>query len=304
MNFSNLTIAALLFAGSLGAVPGDLGASYESLQKAVAAKDAAKVKQLATETSGLASEIIASPAPSDADDKDAWTKRVAWAKDVHVYSEYALYATAIQSPPATLVDLIATLEKVNPKSKYLQDAYGPYFVALNQTGGAAKIPAIAEKAVANIPDNEDALLVMADASLTRKQSAQAQTYANRLVAAMNKHTKPEAMAAADWERRRNTMLGRGYWISGVVAGERNQYVECDKNLRAALPLIKGNDGMMGPALFYLGVANYNLAKMTLDRHKMMDAYNFSDQSSRINSPFAQQAWHNAAAMKTEAERMR
>ena len=197
MNFSNLTIAALLFAGSLGAVPGDLGASYESLQKAVAAKDAAKVKQLATETSGLASEIIASPAPSDADDKDAWTKRVAWAKDVHVYSEYALYATAIQSPPATLVDLIGTLEKVNPKSKYLQDAYGPYFVALNQTGAAAKIPAIAEKAVANIPDNEDALLVMADSSLTRKQSAQAQTYANRLVAAMNKHAKPEAMSAAD-----------------------------------------------------------------------------------------------------------
>ena len=73
---------------------------------------------------------------------------------------------------------------------------------------------------------------------------------------------------------------------------------------AALPLIKGNDAMMGPALFYLGVANYNLAKMTLDRRKMMDAYNFSDQSSRINSPYAQQAWHNAATMKTEAERMR
>jgi hypothetical protein len=302
MNFSTLTF--LLLAGSFGAAAADLAENFDNLKQAVEKKDVAQVRQLAATASSQAKEMIAQPSPSGEDEKDAWTKRVAWAKDVEVYTEYALYATAIQSPPATLIDLLGTLEKQNPKSKYLEDAYAPYFAALNSTGAAAKIPAIAEKAVASHPDNEDVLMVVAETAMSRKQSQQAQTYANRLIAVLNKHSKPEGMAAADWERRRNTFLGRAHWISGVVAGEKNQYVECDKNLRAALPLIKGNDAMMGPALFYLGVANYNLSKMTLDRRKMMDAYNFSDQASRINGPYAQQAWRNAATMKTEAERMR
>ena len=62
--------------------------------------------------------------------------------------------------------------------------------------------------------------------------------------------------------------------------------------------------MMGPALFYLGMANYQLGKMTLSKAKMLEAVKFSEQSMVIDSPFPDQARHNALVIKDEAARMR
>src|SRR6185369_9125065 len=161
--------------------------------------------------------------------------------------------------------LVSDLEQENPKSKYLDEIYGPYLVALNKTGASAKIPAIAEKALTNFPENEDLLLMMADNAVSRRQNDRALAYANRLVAALNRHTRPEGVPAAEWERKKSAALGRGYWISGMISGEQNQYAAADRNLRAALPLIQGAPSMAGPALFYLGVANYNIGKMTANK---------------------------------------
>jgi hypothetical protein len=150
----------------------------------------------------------------------------------------------------------------------------------------------------------DVLLVEAELARTRRQYDRALAYANRLVAALNSQSKPESVSQADWDRRRTAALGRGYWIAGVVSGEKNQYAAADKNLRAALPLIKGNDAMMGPALFFLGVANYQLGKMTLSKSRVLEASRFSDDSAKIEGPYQQQAWKNAAAMRAEAATMR
>ena len=38
------------------------------------------------------------------------------------------------------------------------------FYALHKTGAAAKIPAIAEKAVASFPENDDVLLALAESA--------------------------------------------------------------------------------------------------------------------------------------------
>jgi hypothetical protein len=58
----------------------------------------------------LAREVIAAPAPTDNDEKQNWKDHVAFAHDVEVYTEYALYATAVGAPPETTVDLLAALE--------------------------------------------------------------------------------------------------------------------------------------------------------------------------------------------------
>jgi hypothetical protein len=296
-------IALLLLGGRAAAYAGDLSENYQELQQAVAKKDAAEVKKLVAEMKPMIAEAICIPAPEAAEEKAAWNSQMEWTKSVQTYSEYALYATAIVSPAETTVDLIATLEEYNPKSKYLDQAYGPYMVALNQTGAAAKVPAVAEKALVNFPNNEDLLLVLADNAITRKQVDRALTYATRLTAALSKRPKPEGVSAADWERKRNSALGRGYWIAGVISGERNQYAAADKNLRAALPLISG-DAMTGPALFYLGVANFNIGKMTNNKAKVVEAGKFSDQAATIAGPYQEQAWRNAGIIKKEAAAMR
>jgi hypothetical protein len=297
-------MAIAFLVGPAVAVADDLEDAVQSLKDAAAKKDPALVKKLAETIHPLTCEILSETAPKDADEKKTWDERIAYAKSAELYVESALARTALQSPPPVMVDLISTLEQQNPKSKYLDEAYGPYLVALNKGGSAAKIPAIAEKALANFPENEDLLLLMTETAMTRKQSDRALSYANRLNAVLTRHGKPEGIAAADWERKRSAALARGYWVAGVISAEKGVWVAADKNLRADLPLIQGQDAMLGPALFYLGMANYQLGKMTMNKAKMLEAVKFSEQSMVLDSPYADQARHNALVMKQEAARMR
>jgi tetratricopeptide (TPR) repeat protein len=283
---------------------GNLETAYQRLKDAAAAKDAVQVKILAAQTCALAREAISAPAPADDEEKETWNNRVTYAHSVEMYTEYALYATAVEARPEAAVDLLAALEQQNPKGKYLADAYGLYFHALRQTGAAAKIPAIAEKALESFPENDDALAVLAETAFSRKQADRALGYAHRLTAVLNKHPRPEGMSAADWERKRTAELASGYWIAGAVQAEKGVYFEADKDLRAALPLVAGNDTRRATALFYLGLANYQLGKMTLKKAQVLEAVKFSQQAAAIQGPLAQQAWHNAQVMKDEAARMR
>jgi hypothetical protein len=294
---------AVLFAPAV-ITTGDLDTAYQKLKDAAAAKDAVQVKILAAQTCALAREAISAPAPADDEEKDTWNNRVTYARGVEVYTEYAQYATAVGAPPEAVVDLLAALERQNPKSKYLAEAYGLYFHALQQTGAAARIPAIAEKAIESFPDNDDALAVLAEAALSGKQNDRALGYARRLTAALSRHPRPEGMSAAEWERKRSAELASGYWIAGAVEAEKGVYFEADKDLRAALPLVAGNQTRTAFALFYLGLANYQLGKMTLKKAQVLEAVKFSQQAAAIQGPLAQQAWHNAQVMKDEAARMR
>jgi hypothetical protein len=275
---------AVLFAPVV--VTGDLDTAYQKLKDATAGKDVVQVKILAAQTCALAREAISAAAPADDDEKQQWKNHVAYAHDVEVYTEYALFATAVGAEPATTVDLLATLEQQNPKSKYLFDAYGLYyFPALQQTGAAAKIPALAEKALENFPETDRAL-----------------GYAKRLPAAVNKHARPEGIPAADWERKRSVKLASGYWIAGVIEADKQAYYDADKNLRAALPLLTGD--RKGYALFYLGLANYQLGKMTMKKSQVLEAAQFSKDAAAFQGSWTHQAWVNAQVMKDEAARMR
>lgn len=303
MRLPVIGFTVLLFVGSALAAPDDLDDAFRSLQEAQSKKDAALVKKLAAQTCALARKEISKPAPESDNQKEAWTKRVAYARDIELNTEYALYATAVQGPPATTVELLSALEEQNPKSKYLGEAYASYFLALSRTGASAKIPAIAEKALVQFPDNEDLLLVLADTALNRKQNDRALRYANQLIAVLNKHPKPEGISAAEWQRKRNAALGRGHWIAGIVQSEQNKYSAADQALRAALPLIEGDEGMMAAALFHLGLVNYQLGRLTNNKPRVLEGAKFSDRAAAMKSPYAQQAWRNAHVMRTEALKM-
>ena len=93
----SLVVALLLGTGSAAAAADDLEANYQSLQEAVTKKDAALVKKLSAQTVVLARQAAGEAEPAAADDKDAWKHRVAYANEVESYTQYALYATAVQS---------------------------------------------------------------------------------------------------------------------------------------------------------------------------------------------------------------
>jgi len=298
-----LTLAVALGAGWVAAAA-DMDETYTSLKQAVDQKNLEQVKTLSATLFELTKAAIAAPQPTGAEDKAAWTDAVNHAKEVQLFAEYSLSALAYQGPPATTVDLLSTLEKQNPKSKYLDGAYAFYLVALAQAGETAKVLPVAEKGLVNFPDNPDLLLTMMNSAVDRKQSGTALTYARRLVAALNKRAKPEGMDAADWEKKKNADLGRGYFIIGLVSVEKNMYPEVDRNLRLALPLVKGNDAETAQTLYYLGVANYQLGKMTLSKAKILEGAKYSEQAAAMPGALQQQAYHNALVMKDEANKMR
>jgi len=302
MNLRTLGCAVLLVASPLIAVADDLEDAFNSLKEAESKKDAALVKKLAAEACAVARQVASQPAPPDAAEKEAWTKRIGFARDVELYSEYALFATALQAPPATAVDLLSALEHQNPKSKYLNDAYARYFQALNQTGAGARITAVAEKAIAHFPENVDLLLVLVEAS--RQQPARAGSYAERLLAALARSKKPEGVSQADWDRRQTAARTRALLIAGVAHSDKKEWFQADTDLRAALPHLKGDDQSLAAALFHLGLVNYQIGRLTLSRARILEAARFSDQAAQIKSPLAEQAWRNAGVMRTEAAKMR
>jgi hypothetical protein len=80
---------------------------------------------------------------------------------------------------------------------------------------------------------------------------------------------------------------------------RQVWKDCDTNLRAAVPMISGQPAMAGPAYFYLGVANYQLSKITTDRTKLQEALKFTQQSAGIAGPMQAQAQQYVTVMQGE-----
>ncbi|MBI4892415.1 MAG: hypothetical protein HY821_17455 [Acidobacteria bacterium] len=299
-----IPIAGLLFAGSMTARPDDLEDSYAKLQSAVAGKDAAQVKELSSKLCGLARAAAAKPAPPEESDKALWEKQVAYAKELESYSEYALYATAIQSPPAATVELMDALVAQNPKSKYLAMGYGLYLSSLDRSGQAARIPVVAQKGAASFPDDDDLQMVLAEYDVSRNQLVEAGPHAEKLLLILPRHPVPEGMSGPDWERKKEQALGRAYWIAGQAHSTKAEYNLADQDLRNALPRITANGAMLAAAYFQLGVANYHLGRQGMNATQVLEAASFSDKAAAIRGPYQQQAWTNANAMRREAAKMR
>ena len=295
-----LTFIAFISTGLVVSAQDSVDDSLQNLRDAVSRKDTAQIKPLAVTTLEAAKKVTSGPAPETEIDKDQVTR----AHEATDFAEYALYSTALEAEPDVRVDLFATLEKESPTSKYLNDGYAYYFGALIQTGAAAKVPAIAEKALKNLPNSPDVLAELLDLAAQKQQNEKAVGYAQRLIATLGRRNKSEIMPDADWAKKKNAMLGRAHLVAGVILVGQTNYYKADQELRAALPLIKGDDMQTASALFNLGVANYQLGKVGLNRGQVLQAAKFSQQCAAIKSQYQEQAAHNAQVMTKEASAMR
>jgi tetratricopeptide (TPR) repeat protein len=280
---------------ALAADPEDLDAAYNNLKAGEGKTDPDLVKKWSAATSAIARKIAAGPATSD-DEKQS----VDHAKQVDTYTEYSLYATALQiTDPAKVADLVDSLMERNPKSQYVPMLSGKYLTALQQSGKTDKASAMAEKIVAVDPSNADALLIAADSNLQKNRTDKAIAYATKVTEVLASKPAPEGVSAADWEKTRQAMLGRARWIAGVGYGAENKFGPADKALRAALPAVSGNSQLTATALFYLGLSNYQLGKTLGDKARTREGLKFFEQCSAIKSTLQDQALKNVRAIRGE-----
>ena len=265
----------------------DLDASYNNLKAAEGKTEIDLVKKWALRTSELARKNVHS-APTE------------YARQIAVYCEYSLFSAASRSTDqAKVVDLVETLEHLNPESPYVPKAYGNYLATLRRMDHVDKAGNAAEKLADRGVDNEDVLLVAADYNLQKKtQPEKVILYSTRLIQTLAAKPKPEGLADADWEAKKQSLSGLANWMAGVTYSGQGNSAQADKYLRAALPNLKDQQ-VLAIGLFHLGLADYQLGKAGKNRSLIQAALKYSQQSADIDSPLQAQAQKNAQALRIE-----
>jgi hypothetical protein len=133
---------------------------------------------------------------------------------------------------------------------------------------------------------QDAYLVVANAAMTAQQADRASSFARKALTAP-KGAKPEQAT------------GTAHYIIGVVAANKKDMSTADKELKAALPGIKGIPAMEGPAYYFLGEADYSLGRQSMDRVQADQGIKYELQAALISGQYQSMASAEAKRMKTE-----
>jgi len=272
----------------------DLDAAHQNLKAGEAKKDPDLIKKYAAETSQIARKLAASEQPKDADAVEDWKRRVDFAKQLDTYTEYALYAAALQTQdPRKRIELGDALSSRNPKSQYAQQMAQIQFASYRQVGDNANALAFAEKTLAADQSSEDMLAFVANQYVEKKRDPdKVIAYSAKIVELMDTKPKPEGVSDSDWAAKKKTMSGLAHFLSGSTLFDQKKYGPADKELRAAIPLVEGNDQLKAATLFYAGLTNYNMKNFP-------DALRFNQQCAAIKSPFQAKAAENVRVMKQQ-----
>jgi tetratricopeptide (TPR) repeat protein len=281
--------------------PADVATAHSCLKAAEGKKDPTLIKEWAAKTSELAKKVAAAPKPADEDEEESWKANVDYAKQVDAYTEYSLYAAALATQdPNHKIMLYEALEARNPEGQYIAPLNLPYFFALRQTNQNDKAIALAEKVLQKDQSSEDMLLAVADHHFNKKgDPARIIELSSKLVEVMGSKPKPEGIADADWEKRKNLMTGLGHWMIGITYGNQSKWKETDAALRQALPLVSDNDQLKAQTLFYLALSNYKMGEPRKDKKLIAEALRFNVQCAAIKSPFQGQASKNASVIRQQ-----
>ena len=274
--------------------PTDPDAALQNLKAAEAKKDPALILKWSAATSAASRAIVSKPQPKDADDAAAWKADADYARQVDQYADFALYKAALESrDPKTTITLGESLEQRSPKGVYMAKAAEPLFLAYRQSGANDKALALAERTLDVEQNSEDMLLVVADNYLQNKKAPEkAHAYCARIVELMAQKPKPEGVADADWNARKNLVTGLARYMNGKLYYSEEQFPKADQELRAALPLVENNAALKPEVLYLLGFANYKLSKP-------QEAINYYRACAAIKSGFQATAAKNLQGIRNQ-----
>ena len=279
--------------------PEDVPTAQACLKASEAKKDPALVLKWSAATSELARKVVQSPQPAAADDVEAWKRNVDYARQVDVYTEYALYAALLQSTdPKTRIQLGEALLTRNAQSEYAPKLSQPLFLAYMQTGQSEKGLEFAEKCIAANQASAEMMLAVAQSYMEKKAPDKAIAAAEQAIQFVDSNQKPEGVAEADWPTWKVQIKGRAGWIAGVSYAAVNKWAPADKSLRAALPSLQGDKNLLAEALFFLGLANYRLAEGG-QKERAADALKFSEQCAALPGPYQVPARTNVKAIRAK-----
>ncbi|MCX6638269.1 MAG: hypothetical protein NT090_24720 [Acidobacteria bacterium] len=281
--------------------PEDAGSAHACLKLAEAKKDPDAIKAWSARASQVARKVASSPKPKEEDEVEGWKQRVDFAKQLDIYTEYALYAATLATPEAKKkAELMGEIEQRDEKYEHLPMLRDHVFRALWAANDAPGAMAMAGRLSQKGQASDEMLLGAAEGALNQKDFDTALLFAGKLIGALPAKPKPASVAEADWEAKKTKALASAYFIEGSAYANQNKYVEADKSLRAGLPYMKDNEQLLAGAYFYLGLANFKLGDAkTPDTARLLDAIKFNQQCAAIKGPFQALAQRNLKVIKTQ-----
>ncbi len=273
--------------------PEDLETGLATLKAAESKKDPDLVKKWSDTTAAIAQKELAAKKPEDEDEED-WKKHLDYVKQVSTYSEYALNAMALQTAdPRKKADLIEDLYGRNPQSQYVGPLLPVALQAYQQINDSDRAVAFAEKVLAKDPNNDDMLLVAANAySQNGKEPDKVITYSSKLVEVVSAKPKPDGVSDADWDNRKKMLTGLGHYFPGKLYYTQKKWGPADKELRAALPLVESNAALKPEVLFLIGDSNYRLENGA-------EALKYFQACAAIKSRYQAQAAKNVTVIRSQ-----
>lgn len=285
----------------LAADPDDLDSAHYALQMAEMKKDADLVNKYAQICWDLAAKAAKEKRPTDPDDIPDWNKQVEFSKQVMAYSEFLMATQAAdETDTKKKAELVQALEKRNPQSRYLEVAKSdPAHVPIIAVS-PEKAFAIAEKGLADDPDNVDFLMTVADHYMSQERDlSKVLSYSLRVLEVLPRKGKPDSISEAEWEKKKAKYTAWANWMAGVVYGKEGRYGVSDKHLRAAVPYLRDNARLLAAAYFYLGYDNYAMAGELHDKTLAQEAVRFSKLCAAIDGPFRMLAQRNLEVLRNE-----
>ena len=279
--------------------PADLDSAFAALQAAEAQKDSELIRKYAIASWDAASKAAQAPKPADADDVADWNRQIEFANQALAYAEYVLASQAALEPNSQRKEeLIQALEQRNPQSKFLSAVKRN--IRVREEANPAQAFALAERGLAEDPNNEDYLMRIANHYMSREEDlSKVLTYSLRVLEVMEKKSKPAGVSAEDWEKKKARYTGGANWMVGVVYGKQARYGLSDRYLRAALDQIQDDAQLLAAAYFYLGYDNYALAGQLRDKSRAIEAAKFSRLCLAIEGPFQPLAQKNLEVLRND-----
>ena len=282
----------------LGLDPNDVSAAHNCLKAAEGKKDVDLIRRWSDQTSQIARKVKQSRMPEDPEEQEDWKHKVEYAKQVDLYTEYAIYFAAVQTRDAKIKSkLIENLEQKNPNSEYLAQLRTSQTQVVRQVD-IEEASAAAEASFKKGEYNIDSLMMVANHLMSKRRDPdKVIAYSNKAVEMLSVAPKPAEMSDAGWDAKKSQIIGAASWMTGLLYSTQEKFALADRALRQALPNLNNSD-MIAGALYHLGYVNYRLAEAG-ERIRIHDAVRFTTECISINSAVQQQAVANLKSMKAE-----